>query len=161
MANFKTIYLPYNKTGETGLYGRIIQLATGFLLDNIDGIFRAVPVLFDIPTIEIIQAPSVYMISENRTVWADGEYQAYGYDSINYLFAGATIFILNDIEVSQATLLQYMEILKKIEEGNWELVGNKWIYYDTNGSTVLMEFNVKDSVGNPSMTSIFKRERII
>lgn len=161
MANFKNIYLPYNKTGETGLYGRIVQLATGFWLDNTDGIFRAVPVLFDIPTIEIIQAPSVYMITENRAIWANGEYSVYGYDSTNYLFAGATIFILNDIEVSQATLLQYMEVIKKIEEGSWELVGNRWIYYDTNGSTVLMEFDVKDSAGNPSMTSIFKRERRI
>ena len=53
-----------------------------------------------------------------------------------------------------------MELIKKIEEGNWELVGNQWIYYDTDGVTPLVRFNTKDSHGHPSMVNIFKRERV-
>jgi hypothetical protein len=160
MALAKNIYLPFQLTGLSGIYMRIRQASTGYYLDHADGAFRAVPATPNIPLVEVVSLPSVYYRSEDRTAWTTGEYNIVGYDATNALICGATMFILNDTEVSQATLMEYMEFIDKMESGNWELVGNKWIYYDTNGTTILRQFNVKDSAGNPSMTSIYKREVI-
>ncbi len=160
MANAKDIFLPYQSTGLIGTYMRVRQVSTGFLLDNADGDFRAVPATPNIPLAESSNLPSVYFKSENRLDWTTGEYDIVGYDGSNALICGATLYILNDTEVSQATLMEYMEFIKNVEDGNWELVNNKWIYYDTDGTTILRQFNVFDASHNPSMTSIFKREKI-
>ena len=160
MANIKSVYLPFQVTGLSGVYMRIRQDSSGYYLDHADGDFRAVPVSPDIPLTEVSNLPSVYFRDESRTTWTTGEYNIFGYDSGNNLICGATMFILNDTEVSQATLLEYMEFIHKVEGGNWELVNNRWIYYDTDGTTVLRQFDVKDASGNPSMTSIYKREKI-
>ena len=154
----KQIYLPYYSSGAGGLYTKIFQVATGYWLDSVDGIFRLTPANYKSPLTE--SSPSIYYLGEQRTVWTKGQYQVWGYDATDYLFAGAELYILNDTEVSQATLLEYMELIKKIEEGDWQLVGNQWIYYDVDGITPLITFNTKDSTGSPSMANIFKRERI-
>jgi len=159
MAVLKQIYLPYYSSGASGLYSRIFQVATGYWLDSVDGVFKATPFNYKSPLTEI-PFTSIYYLGEQRTVWDKGQYQVWGYDASNILFAGAELYILNDTEVSQATLLEYMELIKKIEEGDWQLVGNQWIYYDVDGITPLITFNTKDSTGSPSMANIFKRERI-
>lgn len=156
MANAKDIYLPFQLTGLIGVYMRVRQDSTGYYLDNADGAFRAVPATPNIPLVEVASLPSVYFISESRTDWDDGEYNIFGYDATNVLICGATMFIMDDVEVT----MDDVGWIKKVEGGNWELVGNKWIYYDTNGTTILRQFNVKDASGNPSMTSIYKREKI-
>jgi len=158
MAGLKKMFLPYYSSGALGLYARIYQVATSYWMDSVDGVFRLTPANYKNPLTE--SSPSIYYLGENRTVWSDGQYQIWGYDSTDYLFAGAEMYILDDVEVSQVTLLEYMELIKKIEEGNWELVGNQWIYYDTDGVTPLVRFNTKDSHGHPSMVNIFKRERV-
>lgn len=156
MANAKDIYLPFQLTGLIGVYMRVRQDSTGYYLDNADGAFRAVPATPNIPLVEVASLPSVYFISESRTDWNDGEYNIFGYDATNVLICGATMFIMDDVEVT----MDDVGWIKKVEGGNWELVGNKWIYYDTDGTTILRQFNVKDASGNPSMTSIYKREKI-
>lgn len=139
---------------------RVRQASTGYYLDNVDGAFRTTPATPNIPLTEVASLPSVYYISESRTVWTTGEYGIVGYDGSNNLICGATMFILNDTEVSQATLMEYMEFVHTVEGGNWSLENNKWTYYDTDGITILRQFNLKDASGNPSMTNIYKRERI-
>jgi hypothetical protein len=156
MANAKDIYLPFQLTGLSGVYMRVMQDSTGYYLDHADGAFRATPATPNIPLTEVTSLPSVYSRSESRTVWTDGEYNIFGYDVTNVLICGATMFIMDDVEVT----MDDVGWIKKVEGGNWELVGNKWIYYDTDGTTVLRQFNVKDASGNPSMTSIYKREKI-
>lgn len=158
MAILKQIYLPYYSSGAVGLYARIYQVATGFWLDSTDGAFKVIPTNYRSPLTE--SSPSIYYLGENRSVWSNGQYQIWDYDATDYLFSGAEMYILSDREVSQATLLEYMELIKKIEEGNWELVGNQWIYYDADGITPLCRFNLKDSAGNPSMINISKREKV-
>ncbi len=159
MANPKQVFLPYYSSGATTLYARVLNPVTGFMLDYADGVFRAAPATPNIPLTEYSGTPSVYYFTEARTAWIDGEYNIFGYTLAGYLFAGADLFLLNDVMVSQADLLEYMELIKKIEEGNWELVGNKWIYYDTDGVTPLIQFNVFDSNGTPSMVNVYKRTR--
>lgn len=158
MAVIKKIYLPYYSSGASGLYARVFQVSTGYWLDYVDGVFKGVPTNPKNPLAEV--APSLYYFGEQRQVWSNGQYQVYGYDALDYLFAGAEMYILDDREVSQATLLEYMELIKKIEEGNWELKNNEWIYYDTDGVTPLIRFKTLDAQGNPSMINIFKRVKI-
>lgn len=161
MANLKTILMPYFASGVSGLYSRIYQVGTGYWLDNTDGVFRLTPGQINIPMTEVLpNMPSIYSINESRQVWTDGQYHAFAYDVSGFLFAGADFFVLDDIGVSLATLLKYMTLIKKIEEGNWELKDDKWIYYDTDGVTPLIEFAVYDKDGNPSMLNIFRRERL-
>ncbi len=159
MANDKQVFLPYYASGVTTLYARVFNPATGLMLDYADGVFKLVPATPNIPLTEHSGTPSVYYFTEDRTAWIDGEYNIFGYTVAGYLFAGADLFLLDDVMVSQATLLEYMETLKKIEEGNWELKDNKWIYYDADGVTPLIQFNVYDSNGTPSMVNVFKRTR--
>ena len=160
MPNAKKILLPFQSAGLLGTYMRVRQGSTGYYLDNVDGAFRAAPATPNIPLAEEAGLPSVYSISESRTAWITNEYAIVGYDASNNLICGATMYILDDTEVSQATLMEYMEFIKNVEDGNWELVDNKWIYYDTDGTTILRQFNVFDASHNPSMTSIYKREKI-
>jgi hypothetical protein len=160
VANTKTVYLPYSVSGASGLYARVFQSSTGYWLDNTDGVFKALPVDPEIPLTEQSGGPSVYYFSESRSVWFNGFYLIYGYTNVDYLFGGAEFYILSDAEVSIAVLSEYIEIVKKIEENNWELKNNQWIVYNDDGVTPLITFNCYDAVGNLTMENIFKRRKI-
>lgn len=163
MANLKIFYFPYESTGATDLYARVFQSATGKWLDYSDWTFKAIPTNPKIPLTEVHPGTSVYSFETDEGAWEDGKYQAFGYLPSNYLFAGGELFILNDTEVGLDVLLEYMELIKKIEEGNWELkeISGQayWIYYDTDGATPLMQFKCLDKDGNSSLSNIFKRVR--
>ena len=160
MANTKTVYFPYINSGEGGLYARVLQVATGYFLDNNDGVFKATSIDGKVPLTES-SGPSVYYFSENRTVWNNGQYQCYGYTSGNYLFAGADFYVFEDREISLSVLLSYVDLIKKIEENSWELkmIGGDayWICYDLDQVTPLIQFKCYDSNNNPSLQNIFKR----
>lgn len=47
--------------------------------------------------------------------------------------------------------------LHKIAVGRWKIQGTQLLLYDTNGTTVLFAFDLKDDAGNPSATRIFER----
>jgi len=50
-------------------------------------------------------------------------------------------------------------VIRKIEEGDWEQVGNQLIYYDTDGTTPIEVWDLFDAAGNPSMINVVKRVR--
>lgn len=168
MPNKKVVYLPYYTPSGTGLIARILQVSTKRLLDYVDGVFRESPAIPDYPLIHHTAIygsqrglPSLFGFEEDRQTWSNGEYQIYGYETPGYeVFAGCDLYILNDIEVSQVEIIEYAKFVKDVEEGNWELKNNKWIYYAPDGVTVLREFNLTDQHGHPTMTNIFKRERV-
>jgi hypothetical protein len=160
MANRKIVYLPYYAPSGSGLFARVIQISTQRILDYADGIFRLTPAQPDYPLVQHSSIPSLFGFEENRQIWDDGEYQVYGYEPGYVLFAGANLYISDDIEVSQVDILESTKLVKSIEEGNWELKDDKWIYYAADGVTVLREFKLYDQYGNPTMVNIFKRERV-
>lgn len=45
----------------------------------------------------------------------------------------------------------------KIEKGNWEVIGNQMVFYDTDGTTELYKFNLKNKSGAPTETEVYKR----
>jgi hypothetical protein len=48
----------------------------------------------------------------------------------------------------------------KIETGKWKILSNQFIIYDTNGTTPLYTFNLKDSSGNPTETNVYERDPV-
>ena len=47
--------------------------------------------------------------------------------------------------------------IKKIETGRWKIENYKMTFYDENGTTPLYVYNLKDDLGNPTMTNPFER----
>jgi len=66
---------------------------------------------------------------------------------------------LDTIENKINNILQYVNTILDIEEGNWEIKDNKMIFYDRNNSPLLV-FKLYDKYGNPSETNVYKRERV-
>lgn len=48
-------------------------------------------------------------------------------------------------------------VIRKIEEGDWEQIGNQLIYYDVDGSTVLEVWDLFNAAGQPAMIDVVKR----
>jgi hypothetical protein len=94
----KTINFPYILSGQTGFYAKVLQVSTGYFLDNIDGVFKLLPIQLNIPLIEL-GSTSVYYFSENRVTWSDGEYQSFAY-TLTSIFSVARIYVYNNEEVS-------------------------------------------------------------
>lgn len=44
--------------------------------------------------------------------------------------------------------------------GKWELIGNQMIFYKSDNITEIKRFNLFNAAGNPSLTSVYKRERV-
>jgi hypothetical protein len=102
MAGDKAVYFPHWLPGQTGTYSKVRQEATGYLLDNTDGVFKAVSVDPKIPLTEDTNCQSIYYFIENRNIWPDGEYYAFAYSSSDFLFSVACFSVVEDIEVIRA-----------------------------------------------------------
>lgn len=50
-----------------------------------------------------------------------------------------------------------IDVLHKIGIGRWKIQGTQLLIYDSNGTTVLLAFNLKDDIGQPSSTRVFER----
>jgi hypothetical protein len=53
-----------------------------------------------------------------------------------------------------------VELVRKIERGRWKIENNQMIFYDTNGTTPLLTFNLFDQVGTPTMEDVFERVEV-
>lgn len=76
------------------------------------------------------------------------EYDVTDDDGINALFR-------EDIIVGY--LYDDIEILKKIETGRWKIVNNQMVFYDEDGETPLLTFNLLDDNSNPTMVKPYER----
>jgi len=65
----------------------------------------------------------------------------------------------NDIVVEIHSNKELIDLLLKVETGNWEIKDNQWIYYDDAGNE-LFRFNLYDKSGKPSEINVYKREKI-
>lgn len=48
-------------------------------------------------------------------------------------------------------------LIRKVETGRWKIDANQMTFYDDDGSTPLLVFNLKDSTGAPTMADVFER----
>jgi hypothetical protein len=71
---------------------------------------------------------------------ASGSYKG---KDIDYLF-------FSDFESKISTI-------KQIECGRWKIENNQMVFYNEDGITPLLTFDLKDVLGNPSIVSVFER----
>ena len=57
-------------------------------------------------------------------------------------------------------LANSIDSIKKIESGRWRIINNQLIFYDENETDVLYTFDLLDSDGNPSVTSVYERRPV-
>ena len=60
------------------------------------------------------------------------------------------------ITVEEDALAQ-LSTVYKVETGRWKILNNQMIFYDTNGTTPLLTFDLKDSAGAAAEESIYER----
>jgi len=48
----------------------------------------------------------------------------------------------------------------KIEKGKWEIRSNQMIFYDSDRSTELYKFNLKNKAGTPTEIDVYRREPV-
>jgi hypothetical protein len=50
-----------------------------------------------------------------------------------------------------------ISIIKQIESGRWKIIDNQMIFYEENGTTPLLVFDLKDNSGVPNSVNVFER----
>lgn len=50
-----------------------------------------------------------------------------------------------------------VKAIKQIEQGRWKIIGNQMIFYDVDGVTPLLTFDLKDGGGSPSEDNVKER----
>lgn len=61
--------------------------------------------------------------------------------------------ILTDAITIIEDWISQIAMLYKIETGRWKIIANQMIFYDTDGTTPLLTFDLKDSAGAPTMVA--------
>jgi hypothetical protein len=133
----KVLYFPCSISGLIGTYSRVRQISTGYLLDNNDGVFRAICGDPNVPLTEDADTPYVYFLIENRIPWGDGEYNFFGYDATGLLFSAGTLYIYDNAEVLEESYV--IEIDTNLKRALGLLHENIFIdqpTYDTNNNLV-------------------------
>jgi hypothetical protein len=71
-------------------------------------------------------------------------------DVTDNIVASDPITIIEDYVAKISTLY-------KIDTGRWKIQNNQMIFYDSDGLTELLKFNLKDENANPTMVKPFER----
>ena len=66
-----------------------------------------------------------------------------------------TAYGTESISVSQ--LASNIDSIKKIETGRWKILNNQMLFYDEDETTVIYTFDLLDSGGNASVTTVYER----
>jgi len=53
-----------------------------------------------------------------------------------------------------------IDLIKTVESRDWKIIANQMIFYDDDGTTAILTFDLKDASGNPTMSNVYKRERV-
>jgi len=82
------------------------------------------------------------------------EYTIIDEDSISAIFLED--LIINDIS-DISTIKDNVDIIRKIETGRWKILNNTMIFYDDDGTTPFLTFDLKNSNGVSSNIDVFER----
>lgn len=120
------------------------------------------------PTIDIVNIDTdTSVISGGSMIQSTSMAHHYYYDfvaydsSINYAItvdggvslSGNERYHFSEIE----SVKDDINIIKAIETGRWRMVSNQIIFYDSDGTTPLYTFDLKDGDGNPTMENPLER----
>ncbi len=64
---------------------------------------------------------------------------------------------LEDILVRDMATQTDLAILKQVETGRWKIIANQMIFYEDDGVTPLLTFDLKDEGGVATMIDVFER----
>jgi len=99
-----------------------------------------------------------------RHIWAPGALPVGNFFAEYTLvdLDGASFVDVEVVVVQDFALQTDVELIRKIEKGRWRIDGatDKMYFYDDNGETVLLEFDLKNAEGQPDHTNIFEREPV-
>jgi len=93
-----------------------------------------------------------YIAPDNTSIAdikADVENVTYGLSAIK-TDTGNTVTSVNTMAVDVA-------LIKKVESKRWKIINNQMIFYDDDNTTPILTFDLKDDLGNPTMSSPFER----
>ena len=125
---------------------------------------------------EIVQLGSVAMSRVGtsniwRYVWdVSGNALSTGEYSVEYSLedsGGLEVLTVEDLIVrdiakqSVLTLVKdELEFVKKIESGRWKIVNNQMLFYDNDGVTPILTFDLFDELGLPTMNNVLERKPV-
>jgi hypothetical protein len=145
----KLLYFPHRISGLTGTYSKIRQVSTGYLLDNVDGVFRGAPGNSNVPLMEDSDTSAVYYLAENRSPWDDGEYHFFGYEASGLLFTAGTLYIYDDSEVlEEGSVIQIDSNLKRALGLMHENIFIDQPIYDTDNNLVSARIRIYNNSSN-------------
>lgn len=116
------------------------------------------------PTIDIYESDGTQVITaQAMTEIAGGfykyEFAAYDEDKDYGIIADGTSTLSNSERYAMSTNEKApIGKILKIEKGNWKIAGNQMLFYDTDGSTPIYTFDLKNKAGSPTEIDVFKRE---
>jgi hypothetical protein len=90
------------------------------------------------------------------------EYQLVDNDGADFVDFETIIVMDVALEATLTAAATDITLIKKVETGRWRIdkVTDKMYFYDSNGTDVLLEFDLKDIDGLPSHINIFERDPV-
>jgi hypothetical protein len=70
---------------------------------------------------------------------------------------GQTCVVQEDVAVHDLALQADLALVRKVETGRWKIVANTMVFYEDDGITPLLVFNLKNEAGLPAMDEVFER----
>lgn len=74
--------------------------------------------------------------------------------------SGTAGHVVTSVSGTLSVIASDITFIKSIEGGRWKIDNNKMLFYADDNVTLVAEFNLYDSTGTPSETSVFERVRV-
>jgi hypothetical protein len=141
-----TLYSPWQLRFWDGAYVAVIK--GGNLTGGLDGD----PIAYT-PNVQVmvIQAVSSTIVQTGGTALTQDEHDK--------LMTGLDESIPEGVW-NDTPLGEYLTKVLNIEEGDWRIINNQMIFFETDGVTEVVRFDLFDENGNPSMESVYYRKRV-
>lgn len=149
------------------------QLVLQVAAQNVDGTpktalssasVRVYHVAGGVEVVDLGAVPLLQVGSTNvwRYVWTPGSL-AVGHYFVEYTLVdtdGAMFVGLEDVDVRDIARQVDLEFIRKIEQGRWRIVNEQMVFYDSDGLSPILTFDLKDINGLPSNVNIFERKPV-
>lgn len=101
---------------------------------------------------------TIVRVSGGNLVTDDGTSPFVSVTNVSYDRALSTApGLAGTIESDVTTIKTHVKDCRDIDFGRWKIQNNQLLFYNADGSTVLRTFNLKNSAGNPTSTSVMER----
>ena len=115
------------------------------------------------PTVDVWTLDSTQVITAQAMNEVGGGFYYYDFttydEDINYVIRadGTATLTGSDRYVYSSNETAGVGKILQIEKGNWSIVGTQMIFYDADGTTELMKFDLKNKTGTATDIDVFSR----